>query len=152
HAEAVPHRDPRFSHDSERPLTPEGAARMRSAAAGMRRLDLRFDRIVTSPFVRAHETASIVADALDQPDRLIVEPALASGARWDRVKKALAAGPAKHAESVLLVGHEPDLSKMAADIIDAGRGSIIFKKGSLASVAVDAIPPKEPGSLAFLMT
>ena len=152
HAEAVPHRDPRYRNDADRPLTPEGAALMRKAASGMRKLGLRFDRILTSPFARARETAAIVAEVLEQQDRVTGEETLASGARWDKVKKALASGPAKHSASVLLVGHEPDLSKIAADLIDAGRTSIIFKKGTLASIAVETIPPKEPGSLAFLVT
>jgi len=152
HAEAVPHKDPRYSHDADRPLTEAGAAKMRKAASGMRKLGLHFDRIITSPFVRARETAAIVAEVLEHRDRLVIEEALASGARWEKVKKALASGPAKQADAVVLVGHEPDLSKMTADIIGAGRTSITFKKGSLASIAVEAIPPKEPGSLAFLMT
>lgn len=152
HAEAAPHKDPRYRHDADRPLTEEGAAKMRKAAHGMKKIGLQFDRIVTSPFVRARETAEIVAEVLKETDRLSLDEALASGARWDKVKKALAAGPAKYADSVLLIGHEPDFSKMTADIIGASRTSITFKKGSLAAIAVDAIPPKEPGSLAFLMS
>jgi len=152
HAEAVPHKDPRYRHDADRPLTEEGTERMRRAAEGMKSLDLYFDRILTSPFVRARETAQIVAEVLGAKDRLLVEEALASGARWDKVKKALAAGPAKDTETVLLVGHEPDLSRMTGDLIEAPRAAIVFKKGTLARVAVDAIPPKEPGALAFLLS
>jgi len=152
HAEAVPHKDPRYRNDADRPLTEHGAVRMRGAAEGMKRLGLNFDWILTSPFVRAVETARIVAEVLGETDRLLVEEALASGARWDKVKKAIAAGNATHAESILLAGHEPDLSKMAADLIQAGQASIVMKKGSLACVAVDEIPPKEPGSLTFLMS
>jgi phosphohistidine phosphatase len=152
HAEAVPHKDPRYRTDADRPLTESGAARMRGAAEGMKRLGLKFDWILTSPFVRAMETARIVAEVLDEPDRLRVEESLASGARWDRVKKAITAGDARRAESILLAGHEPDLSRMAADLIQAGRASLVMKKGSLACVAVDGIPPKEPGSLTFLMS
>ncbi|HZE89398.1 MAG TPA: phosphohistidine phosphatase SixA [Verrucomicrobiae bacterium] len=152
HAEAASHKDPRYRNDSERPLTEDGAARMRRAAAGMLKLRLSFDRILTSPLVRAKETAEIVAEILGERDRLAVEEAMAAGARWDKIRKVLAAGSAKYADSVLLVGHEPDLSNMAGQILDLGRGSVLFKKGTLARISVDAIPPREPGSLAFLMT
>ncbi len=152
HAEAVPHKDPRYRSDADRPLTEHGAVRIRGAAEGMRRLGLQFDWILTSPYVRAMETARIVAEVLEAPDRLVVEEALASGARWDKVKKAILAGDARRAESILLTGHEPDLSRMAADLIQAGRATIVMKKGSLICIDVDGIPPKEPGSLAFLLS
>ena len=55
--------------DDERPLTPKGEKRMRQIARGLRKLDLKLDRIVTSPLPRARATAEIVADVLDARDR-----------------------------------------------------------------------------------
>ncbi len=150
HGEAVSRDGARFAHDSERPLSVEGRVRMQLAALGMKKLAFSFDRVFTSPYVRARQTAEVVAAAVGADCGVVVEEALASGARWEKVKRALAAvrGP----ESILLVGHEPDLSKMTAEIIGADRNSVSFGKGTLACIAVDAIPPREPGALSSLLT
>ena len=65
--------------DDERPLTPKGEKRMREIARGLRRLDLKLDRIVTSPLPRARATAEIVADALDARDLLETADILQAG-------------------------------------------------------------------------
>jgi phosphohistidine phosphatase len=145
HAEAAGMKDGPFDSDAERPLTDRGRARMERAARGMARMGLSFDAILTSPYVRARQTAEIVAAVLGNPRSLAVEEALASGAHWTNVRGALASSSA--GPSVLLVGHEPDMSRMTADLLDAGRGALEFGKGSLAVVLVDAIPPSEPGIL-----
>ena len=149
HAEAVSHKGARARHDPERPLSAEGRARMERAARGVGRLGLTFDAILTSPYVRARQTAEIVAAALESAEGPRIEDDLASGARWDEVRRLLAA--LQEPASVLLVGHEPDLSRMAAEIIGAPRGSLDFGKGTLACVVVDRIPPREPGVLFFLL-
>jgi phosphohistidine phosphatase len=58
------------SGDRERPLTPKGIKRMNKAAKGLVTLSLSFDRILTSPFERARQTAKIVAQTLKLEDRL----------------------------------------------------------------------------------
>ncbi|HWH77607.1 MAG TPA: phosphohistidine phosphatase SixA, partial [Candidatus Binatus sp.] len=64
HGIAVAANDPAVGHDSERPLTNKGVKRMRRAARGLRRLKIPFDAILTSPVLRARQTAEIVAAAL----------------------------------------------------------------------------------------
>ena len=64
HAKACP-RGPKFRPDSKRPLTREGEKTMREAAAGIQKLDLSFDLILTSPYARALRTAEILAEAYD---------------------------------------------------------------------------------------
>ena len=58
-------------HDEDRPLTPEGRVKMQQAAEGIRRLELKFNLIFTSPLLRARQTAEVVADVLDasKPER-----------------------------------------------------------------------------------
>jgi phosphohistidine phosphatase len=112
-------------------------------------MSLSFDRILSSPYLRARETAEIVAAAMQATECLAVEEALSSGAHWDEVRRALSAREA--ADSILMVGHEPDLSKITAEIIGAGRGALGFGKGTLACVTVNAIPPTEPGLLRNLL-
>jgi len=52
-----------FEKDSERPLTPKGQHQLRQIAAAMKKMDLRFDLILSSPFLRAKQTAEIIADS-----------------------------------------------------------------------------------------
>src|SRR2546422_7611941 len=115
HAIAGP-RDPRrYPADSDRPLTHEGRRKMARAARGMRALGLRFDLVLTSPFVRARQTARIVATSLSpRPPRRALRP-LSPGGGAGGVFAALASIPAD--ASVLLVGHEPHLSRLAGAII-----------------------------------
>ena len=61
---------PGFENDSERPLIPKGERRLRSAAAAMKKLELSFDLILSSPFLRARQTAEIVAGELKLKKRL----------------------------------------------------------------------------------
>jgi len=145
HAEAAGIKDGPFDSDADRPLTDRGRARMQRAARGMARMGLSFDAILTSPYVRARQTAKIVAAVLGNPRDPAVEEALASGAHWTKVRSVLASSSS--GPSVLLVGHEPDMSRMTADLLGAGRGSLAFGKGSLAVVHVDAVPPSAPGVL-----
>src|SRR5918996_3887129 len=65
HGIAVSSGEPGAEADSQRPLTPKGIKRMRKASRGLRRLGIPFDAILTSPLVRARQTAEIVADTLN---------------------------------------------------------------------------------------
>ena len=78
HAKACP-RGPKYRPDSKRPLTREGEKAARDAAAGMKRLDLSFDLILSSPYARALRTAEILAEAYDSK-KLFVTNHLAADA------------------------------------------------------------------------
>src|SRR5687768_492507 len=94
--------------DEQRRLTAEGIDEMRDVGQGMKALGLQFEAILTSPLTRARETAELAARALGQEDRLHEEPRLASGATFSAFEAALQGRSPR--DSVLLVGHEPDLS------------------------------------------
>lgn len=64
HAIAVDEGDPEYAQDSLRPLTEKGRKKMRQIARGLRALGAEFDLIVSSPYVRARETAEILSDVL----------------------------------------------------------------------------------------
>ena len=118
--------------DEPRALTEEGAYRIRYAAAGIAALDLRIDTIVASPLVRCRQTAEIVAAALGLP--LHQDARLRPGMEIDGVEDLLLEHP--DAGTVLLCGHQPDLSLLVA-ALTAG-GSVEFRKGSLAVLGLDA--------------
>ena len=127
----------KFPNDDARTLTDEGVERMREAAAGIAVVVDRPDLILTSPLVRAIQTADIVAKELSCKDRVEVCNALRPGANICAVRGILAARAGEGVESVLLVGHEPDLGEIASELIGAKGSGIEFKKGSLCAIYLD---------------
>jgi phosphohistidine phosphatase len=119
--------------DSERPLTTDGKRRMQREAAAIRALGVSPDVIVSSPLVRAQQTAEIVATGLDLRDRLVMDPRLGPGFDPRQLKALLAAH--RDASALLLVGHEPDFSDTISRLIGGGR--LDLKKGGLALVELE---------------
>jgi phosphohistidine phosphatase len=116
--------------DFNRPLTPRGIEITEAAAEMMNKLDLGLDLILTSPLVRALQTAEVVAAGLNIMDRLLVDDRISPG--FNRADLALIFDEHPDAESIMLVGHEPDFSRTIESII--GGGAVVCKKGSLARV------------------
>src|SRR5687767_1112067 len=67
HGIAVDREDPSITSDAERPLTEEGTRKTQAAAEGMKRMDAAFDKILTSPWLRASQTAAILSEVLGLP-------------------------------------------------------------------------------------
>jgi phosphohistidine phosphatase len=137
--------------DAKRPLTPEGKQKMSSIASGLVNVGLDVDWIVSSPLVRAVETAEIVKEALSSNPALESCDALRPGGSGE----ALIAFLAKRRDwrRVLVVGHEPDLGELAARLIGAGRNANMpFKKGGCCLISFPVFPPKAPGRLMWWLT
>lgn len=117
--------------DSARKLTPRGRDRIREAAAGMRAMKLRFDVILTSPFARAADTASIVAAEMGEPPAPEPMPELAAGTAPAEMLNALKHLPPH--QRILIVGHEPGLSRLASLLLSgsAEAANFLLKKGGL---------------------
>lgn len=147
HGIAVTHGTAGYPND-DRPLTSEGRAKMMEAAKGIRRMAPHIDVILTSPLIRAHDTAKIVAGALDNPEIIIFEPLLA-GSTPPKIIAALAKYQRKNA--VMLVGHEPDLSRLASTLLGSGGAAVEMKKGAICRIDVDHLPPSIPGVLIWLL-
>jgi phosphohistidine phosphatase len=127
--------------DEERALTAEGRRKVRGVAEAMRAMKLSLDVIFSSALVRALQTAEIVADSLRLKRRLQVTEHLAPGAPIAKLfsqMNSLQPAPG----SVLLVGHEPALSRLASRLL-TGRDDLAmtFKKAGLCKIAAD-----HPGS------
>jgi len=123
--------------DFYRPLTDEGVKKMKREAKTIRKLDLKLDAIITSPLVRAAQTAEIVAKQLRLGEVLIQDDNLGLDFDSGRLRQVLE----KHraAEALMLVGHEPSMSRTIGQIVGGAR--IALKKGALVCVEMD------PGSL-----
>ena len=149
HGIAVAADEPAVTRDNERPLTPKGVKRLRRAARGIRRLDVAFDGILTSPVLRARQTAEIVASAFDPRPSIITIESLAPGGSY----ASLVADLEKHGRKtrIALVGHEPGIGELGARLIGS-RHSFEFKKGAVCRIDVDEIPPVGPGDLRWFLT
>ena len=134
--------------DAKRPLTPEGKQKMREIASGLVRAGLEADWIVSSPLVRAVETAEIVGEALGSRPPLDTCEALRPGGAPEAFIAFLA--KRSNRRRVLVVGHEPDLGELAARLIGAGRNANMpFKKGGCCLITFSVFPPKSPGRLVW---
>jgi phosphohistidine phosphatase len=112
------------SPDAERPLTDKGREQSRAAGAALKALGIEIDACMTSPKVRAADTARLACEQLGGVEPQL-EPKL-SGGPFDA--EALAAGLG---DNVLLVGHDPDFSTAVHDLTGA---QVRMKKGGLAGV------------------
>jgi phosphohistidine phosphatase len=135
--------------DTKRPLTEEGMTRLRKEARGLVRLGVTLDIVLTSPLVRARQTAEIIAAGFDPRPNLATIDSLAPGAPY----AAVIADLEKHLRKgrIALVGHEPALGELAARLIGT-RHPIAFKKGAVCRIDVDTLPPAGPGSLRWFLT
>lgn len=135
--------------DTARPLTHKGAARMREIAAGLADLGVELDLILTSPLVRARQTAEVLKEGLGGSvpleETTVLAPGGSPAALIDRLKSA------KRAERIALVGHEPDLGQLAAFLIGA-RAPLVFKKGGVCRIDFAKLPPAPPGQLIWFAT
>lgn len=123
--------------DEARRLTPEGIAEMQAVAAGLVRLQLKLDAILTSPLPRASETAAIVAEALELTALLRTEERLSPGFRLGDLQKII--GENSGAKRLMVVGHQPDMGAVSGQLI--GSPPLAVKKGGLVRVEAVRIEP-----------
>jgi phosphohistidine phosphatase len=137
--------------DAARKLTPKGADKIHKAAAGMRSAALAFNMILTSPITRAAETAEIVADELGGPKPKAV-PELSTGTSPINALETLAKLPLP--ESVLVVGHEPTLSRLASLMLTGSSESVGIKLKQGGVIALEFPDHVERGAarLRWMMT
>jgi phosphohistidine phosphatase len=131
HAEAEPHGT---RTDAERRLTKRGQRQARAAGAAIKRIGVKFDAVLYSPKVRASRTAELAAEAwsAQQRKRLQEHPPLAGDFDAAQALDALSGlGPEG---CLLLVGHEPDLSRVAGELTGA---RLDLKKGGVVALRLE---------------
>jgi phosphohistidine phosphatase len=130
HAEAEPHGT---RADAQRRLTERGEQQARTAGLALARL-ASFELVLFSPKVRASQTAELAAEGWSDQARSLmsVHEELAGGFEARQALELLA-GLGEDAR-LLLVGHEPDLSRVAGEITG---GRIDLKKGGVAVVRLE---------------
>lgn len=134
--------------DSQRPLTEEGKERMARAMPGLSRFVFAVHAIATSPWLRALETAEIMADHFGPEPEIIdvLEPPVdfEGVCRWLGEQRG---------SCVALVGHEPDLGWLASRLLSGGDESFIpLKKAGACLIGFEGPPAAGSGELRWLIT
>jgi phosphohistidine phosphatase len=138
-----------FPDDAKRPLTADGAAKMRKAVRGMVRLGINVDVILTSPLVRSRQTAEIVAAAFGDRPPIVAVDSLAPGGSYQAVLSDLEKQSRR--SHIAIVGHEPALGELAGRL-SGSRHPFEFRKGGVCRIDVEALPPTGPGALRWFAT
>ncbi len=137
--------------DAERALVDKGRKQCRRVAALLGRLGVQPALVLTSPLRRARETTEETLRALEVEQRIVTEQRLAPGGSVTAALEAvLAAGWGL--EQVLVVGHEPMLSELAAQLVSDGRGPVLLdlRKGGLVEIEVISRHPPRGALLGLL--
>lgn len=148
HADAGEADPRRWPDDRQRPLSEAGHRDHAAVAAALRRMGVQFDRLLTSPLVRARQTAQITAAAYGGAPAPEQTPALGERASLPNLLAALAQLPAD--ASVACVGHEPFLSGAVGALVSRdGSARIEMRKSGMAALDFDGHPASGRGTLVF---
>lgn len=138
-----------YPDDSKRPLTSAGISALKKEVRGLVELEVTLDLIITSPLVRARQTADVVAQGMPGKPAVVLSDALAPAGSQAHLLQEL--GKHMRKASIALVGHEPNMGELAARLLGA-KGSVEFKKGGVCRIDFDVFPPKGLGTLKWLAT
>jgi phosphohistidine phosphatase len=142
-------RGPAWPDDVKRPLTPRGIDRMRQVVRGLRQLGVHIDVVVTSPLVRARQTADLLIDGLKPVPDLAVATVLSPGVAPAKMAETLLGS--RKRQVIALVGHEPGLGELAAWLLGA-KAPLPFKKGGVCCIELRAPSANGSGQLVWMAT
>jgi phosphohistidine phosphatase len=138
-----------YPDDSKRPLTSAGISRLSKEARALDTLGVAFDLILTSPLVRARQTADVFAESMKSKPPIATTDSLAPAGAPANVIQEL--GKHMRKARIALVGHEPNMGELAARLIGA-RKALEFKKGAICRIDFEVFPPKGVGTLRWFVT
>lgn len=136
--------------DAQRRLTPEGRDAVRAVLRRARYAGVSVELLLASPYVRAVQTAEIAGEVLAyQGETLLTSALVPSGSPsqiWEELRGHSGAG------QVLIVGHEPLLSQLAAFLLSAPALRLDLPAGGLVSISVEQWRPQPAGVLRWMLT
>ncbi len=151
HAIAVERGTPGYEDDSQRPLTEEGRKKMKKIVKGLRQLEVEPDLILTSPYVRARDTAEILAKGLKLKDKLAFSDNLIPPGNFDQLIDEII--EKYSVDSLALVGHEPMLSSFVGFLMTGSPNSTItLKKGGVCLLSSEDFRQQHRAMLQWLLT
>jgi len=150
HAIAVDEGTTEFE-DSQRPLTDKGRRKMRQIAKRLRALGVEFDLILSSPYLRAQETAEILEDMFKMKKKIVFSESLVPESEPEKVISEI--NESHPVNSIALVGHEPHLSSLIG-LLTAGNPNIdiTLKKGGVCHLTADDLHHAHRATLEWLLT
>ena len=127
-----------YSSDDQRPLTAKGGRRMARQVRGLHSLGMSIDIILSSPLVRAAQTAKIIHEGLCMTGRLVSSSALAPNGSPSQLVRQLVTGYSS-TDSVMVVGHEPYLSSLISILTTGNPEPVVrLRKGALCKLRLPA--------------
>lgn len=140
-----------YEDDSSRPLTEKGREKMKKIASAIKDLGVEPDLIVSSPYVRASQTATVLAKALKYKEEIAYSDSLAPMGEPDDIIGEI--NEKYSVDNLMLVGHEPSLSTLASVLLAGGQNiSINFKKGGICCLSVDDLHYDRKAVLEWMIT
>jgi phosphohistidine phosphatase len=151
HAIAVQPGTPGYDDDSQRPLTGKGRKKMERIVKGLRQLGVEFDLILTSPYVRARDTAEILASEFKMKDKIDFTDNLIPPGDFNQLVDEI--NEKHNVNSLALVGHEPMLSQIISWLTTGNtEARITLKKGGVCYLSANNLYEDHRAALEWLLT
>lgn len=149
HAAAAERGDSRYPNDADRPLTDEGRKRFRRMVEKLSDRGFAPGVVATSPYVRALQTAEILAKNVSHEPAIVKLPALEPDSKLGDLLR-WCEGRAE--EQIAWVGHMPDVGELTAALIGSRSARVGFSKGAVAAIDFEDRPEAGRGILCWLAT
>ena len=151
HAIAVQRGTPGYDDDSQRPLTDDGRKKMKKIVKGIHQLDVDFDVILSSPYVRARDTAKILANEFEMKNKIAFSDNLIPPGNFENLISEI--HEKYDVNNLALVGHEPMLSSLISWLTTGNTDMrIALKKGGVACLLADNLYQDGRATLEWLLT
>lgn len=152
HGLAVERGAPGYESDRERPLTSKGEHKVQRLAEAIVRMGLSFDAILSSPLVRARQTADVLIEEMEAKQKVQLTDHLAPGGSAKELVTFVQGLPGSP-QDILLVGHKPDLDQLTSLLLTGGEDVVVvFKKGGLCKLTVEYLRAGRCAILEWLLT
>jgi phosphohistidine phosphatase len=140
-----------YENDSQRPLTDKGKKKMRQIAKGLRALGVDFDLVLSSPYLRAKETAEILAEVFKVKADVVFSDNLVPTGDPDLLISEM--NEKYNAHSVALIGHEPQLTALVGLLVSENAiVDMSLKKGGVCRLSADDLHHTRKATLEWLIT
>jgi len=142
--------EPKLSRakDEQRPLDDLGIEQCHAVGRALSALDLELDVLISSPLLRARQTAAIVAEELGHKDEIVLDEALRPEAGYEKFEELLARH--KDSDAIMVVGHNPSQTEFLNQLVSGSATEAIELK-KCAVARVDKKESSQPATLKWLM-
>jgi len=140
-----------FETDAQRPLTTEGRDKINKIARALKKLDIKPDLVLSSPYVRAEQTATILAKEFDLKQHLKFSDLLIPAGKAEEIISEIAQNYI--VDELLIVSHEPCLSLLISILVTVNFDlAIDIKKGGVCCLLTDDLRIERRAAIEWLLT